>query len=64
MIINFDSGKQRNYWFLILVGLVVLGWIFKIIFKYYDDEISGFFGVILFIWIIIGKYILRLSKVK
>jgi len=59
MIINFDSGKQRNYWFFILLGIVILGWVFKIIFKYYDDEISEFFAFVFFIWVIVGKYILR-----
>jgi hypothetical protein len=64
MIINFDSEKQRNYWVFILGGLFVLGWIFKSIFKYYDDEISEFFIYSLIIWVTIGKYILRLCRVE
>jgi len=64
MIIRFDSVKQKFFWFIILIGLLGLAWFFKIIFKYYDDEISTFFGIILGIWILFGKYILRLFKLN
>ena len=64
MIIRFDSLKQKGIWFLILVGWIGLGWVFKIIFKYYDEAISLFFGITWGIWMLLGKYILRLFKVN
>ena len=65
MIIHFDSGKQRNYFFLIFAGWILLGWFYKLIFNSYEEEINIVFAVVLTIWIFIGKYILRyLFKIR
>ena len=69
MIINFDSGKQRNYWFLIFIGQLTLGWIIKIVVEYYYDEkyfdeIGRYYSLVTVVWVVLGKYILRLIKIK
>ena len=65
MIIRFDSGKQRDYWCILFLVIVALGWIFKSIFKYYEEEIVALFATILVLWILIGKYLLRyLFKIR
>ena len=66
MIINFDSGKQRNYWFLIFIGQLILGVIIKIVVEYYYDEkyfdeIGRYYSLVTVVWVVLGKYILRFN---
>tara|TARA_B110000879_G_scaffold194361_1_gene262106 strand:+ start:519 stop:716 length:198 start_codon:yes stop_codon:yes gene_type:complete len=65
MILNFDSGKQRNYWIYIFIGFIGMYHILEMIFGDINEKFDNIFIFLIISWIFIGKYILRyVIKIK